>query len=350
MRTPTILRGQARLGALGALLILLFTSCAGDQPQNALDPAGPYAREADYLWDITYGVAVVIFVVVEAALVWVLIRFRHRPGRKAAQFHGNTRLEIILTVIPAMILAAIAVPTVDTIFDLARAPEGAMEIEVVGHRFWWEYRYPGEGVTTANELHIPVDTPIRIRLLGAEVDPVPPEEPEVIHSFWVPRLGGTQDVIPGRETQILIQADEPGVYLGQCKEFCGLGHGDMRLRVYAESQDDFDGWVADMKQPQGSLSGQAAEGKEIFERGGEGLSQPCAGCHAVEADAQGIAPNLTNFAERHTFAGAIVENNPENLRAWIADPQSVKQGAKMPDVGASPEQIDALVAYLRSLR
>ncbi|MGH2819370.1 MAG: cytochrome c oxidase subunit II [Actinomycetota bacterium] len=348
MRPSIASRGRARPSALGALLILLFTSCGGDQPQSALEPAGPFARDADQLWDITFGVAVVIFFVVEAALVWVLFRYRHRPGRKAAQFHGNTRLEIILTVIPAMILATIAVPTVDTIFDLARAPEGAMEIEVIGHRFWWEYRYPEEGITTANEMHIPVDTPIKLRLVGAEADTIDQQE-EIIHSFWVPQLGGAQDIIPGREATLLIQADDPGVYRGQCKEYCGLAHGDMRLRVHAETQEGFDSWVADTTDAPSQPTGLAAEGRQIFESGGGGITQPCAGCHAVETDAQGVAPNLANFAARETFAGAIFPNEPEFLRAWIADPQAEKAGAKMPDVGASPQQIDALVAYLRSL-
>jgi cytochrome c oxidase subunit 2 len=192
---------------------------------------------------------------------------------------------------------------------------------VQGRQFWWRYDYPGLGVVTAN------------------------------HSFWVPRLAGAEDVIPGRTNYIRMQADEPGVYFGQCKEFCGLSHSRMRIKVFAHEQEEFDQWVEDQlaqaqAEPAGSLERQGAE---IF-------NNTCTACHAVdgtesapEDDSSLAGPNLTHFASRTTFAGAIFENTPENLRDWIDNPPAMKPGATMPDYGLSSEEIDAVVAYLQTL-
>jgi cytochrome c oxidase subunit 2 len=343
------MRGKSRLG-LGALLTviaLLGSACAKDAPQDTLRPAGPFARDADRLWDLTFAIAVVVFVIVEGLLVYALIKFRARPGREAAQFHGNTRVEVVLTVIPALLLAGLAVPTVATVFDLAEKPKGDfLDVTVIAHQFWWEYRYPEQGIVSANEMNIPTDKPIYLTLRGAVLEPVD-NNAEVIHSFWVPRLGGTQDVVPGRINHLKIQADEPGTYLGQCKEFCGLGHPDMRLRVIAHTPADFDTWVAGQQAPAATgLRGDAADGEGLFEETG------CTGCHAIDPglDAQPrLGPNLTHIASRTTFAGAIFDNNASNLADWLADPPALKPGAKMPDLGLSEDQISALVAYLQAL-
>jgi cytochrome c oxidase subunit 2 len=281
-------------------------------------------------------------VIVEAVLVFAIIKFRHNPNRHAAQFHGNTKLEVILTAIPAIILAGIAIPTIDQIFSLAEEPPGDyLEVTVEGRQFWWRYEYPGLGIVTANELHIPVDRDVRVKLEGYDV----------IHSFWVPRLAGSEDVVPGRTNFIRMRADEPDTYLGQCKEFCGLSHSRMRLKVIAQTPEDFDQWVEDQQaeaaaQPAGSLERQGAE---IF-------AGTCTACHAIDGtenapDDDGVlaGPNLTHFASRTTFAGAIFENNPENLHDWIDDPPGMKPGATMPDYGLSSEEIDAVVAYLQTL-
>jgi cytochrome c oxidase subunit 2 len=330
-----------------AALALLATACAQDAPQDVFKPAGPNAEKADDLWNIVFPVAVAIFFIVEGLLVFAVIRFRHRPGREAKQFHGNTRLEVVLTAVPALILAGVAVPTVGTIFDLAEEPEGAMTVKVVARQFWWEYTYEDLGITTANELHIPTNTPIRIKLEGGITDPVDGSA-EVIHSFWVPRLGGTQDIVPGRTNFITLEADKPDTYLGQCKEFCGLGHANMRLRVIAESQADFEEWVAGLSdEPTESVTA----GAQLFQEGADNISQPCSTCHSVEATAPQPAtgPNLEGFANRETFAGATLENNDENLANWLANPADLKEGAKMPDVGLTQDQIDDLIAYLRTL-
>ena len=356
MRGSKARAGRARLGALTGLVIIALGACSEDRPQSVLRPAGEYARKADGLWDLTFGVAVVIFLLVEGALVFTLFRYRARPGREASQFHGNAKLEVILTLVPALILAGIAVPTIRTVFDLASKPEGALPITIKAHQFWWEYQYPGAGVVTANELHIPTGRPVYLTMEGELADRVSGGN-EVNHSFWIPRLGGTQDVVPGRITHLTLEADEPGTYLGQCKEFCGLGHANMRLRAVAQTPGDFDAWLSDQQQPSvPPSSGLAAEGARLFAEGsqdGQFADGPaCASCHAVDStalEAANIGPNLTHFAGRSTFAGAIFKRTDENLAAWLENPAGVKPGALMPDVGLTQEQIDALVAYLQTL-
>ncbi len=327
-----------------ALLALFVVGCAEDAPQDFVQyQQGPGADEQDKLWDLTFGIATVIFVIVEGLLVFTLIRFRRRPGREAAQFHGNTKLEVILTVIPSLILAGVAVPTVRTIFAQSASPPDALHVRVVARQFWWEFQYPELGITTANEPHIPTGQPVTFELLGANDD--------VVHSFWVPRLGGSQDVVPGRQTRVIYEASEPGEYWGQCKEFCGLSHANMRLRVIAEEPAAFETWVREQAAPAAAPTDSLAQrGREVF------LQSACAGCHTIAGtEAAGIVgPNLTHFASRGTFAGAMFQNTAENLRGWVADAPAVKPGARMPagirDLGLTQEEVDAIVAYLLTLK
>ena len=336
MRTPAGWRKRAFV-ALAGIVTLVGTACAADAPQDYISGQnGPVAERADELWDVTFAIAVAIFFIVELLLIFTIVRFRARPGTEAKQFHGNTKVEVILTVIPALILAALAVPTVQTIFDLSSRPDGALDVKVVARQFWWEYEYKDAGIVTANEMHIPVDTPVYLTLEGDDV----------IHSFWVPKLAGKQDVVPGRSNQLTIHADEPGTYQGQCTEYCGLSHANMRLLVIAHPQEEFDEWVADQQQDaEGATDSLAAQGEELF------LEGECINCHAVQGtDAQSrVGPDLTHFASRTTFAGAMFDNNTENLRDWLDDPPAMKPGAKMPDYGLSADEIDALVAYLQTL-
>lgn len=333
---------RTRVFALLALLAFTAVACGGGGPQSVLDPEGEYAREPDKLWNLVFWIAVVIFFVVEAVLVWAVVKFRHNPDRQAAQFHGNTKLEVILTAIPAIILAGVAIPTIGQIFNLSEEPVGDyVKVNVQGRQFWWRFEYPDLGIVTANELHIPVGQDVRLELDGYDV----------VHNFWVPRLAGGEDVIPTRTNYILMKADRPDVYLGQCKEFCGESHSRMRIRVIAQTPQEFDRWVAEQQEDAAQeQSGVAAEGAEIF-------NQTCTACHAVKGtanapeDDSGLAgPNLTHFASREWFAGNIFENNEENLRRWIDDPPAMKPGATMPDYGLDEEQIDAVVAYLQTLR
>lgn len=369
MRTRTrLILGLAALAASVA-------ACAPNAQQDSLNPQGPYADKIYDLFVPVFWIAVGVFVVVEGLLLFISLRYRRRKGRAAEippQIHGNNRLEIGWTILPALILAGVAVPTVTTIFDLAREPQGdVLEVNVLAHQWWWEFDYPQEGVNTANELHIPTGRPVYLTLcavgLGYEDQPTPsecqPGPPDgaipaaigdgVIHSFWVPELAGTQDVVPGQANTLTLQADAPGRYSGQCKEFCGLSHAYMKFAVVAHTPEDYDAWLrgqqADAVMPEsGSL---AATGMDVF------LGQ-CIACHAVQGleDANGNpvvangGPNLTHFASRECFAGCWLQNDdPEELAAWLDNPAAVKQGSWMPDYGLTPEEIDAVVAYLQGL-
>ena len=357
-----------------ALLLLLgFTvlglaACSGSGPASTLEPKGPVAEDIDRLWDIVFWAAVVIFVLVEAALVYALWRFRERrdPEHRPKQVHGNTRLEVVWTIIPAVILAIIAVPTLTTLFDIrtVESGEGVFELEVIGHQWWWEVDYPAYGLETANEIHIPEDTEIRITLTSADV----------IHSFWVPPLAGKRDAVPGRLSTMKLTADDPtppGESIpGQCAEFCGLAHADMRFKVFVHTAEDFEAWVESQLEPAViPTEGLAAAGWDTY-------SQVCTACHqATVIDADGViervgqsaeewayAPDLTHFGSRTTFAGAKYENNTELLTEWLHDPSLLKpmdpdrndipngRILGMPNFNLTPDEIDGLIALLQGWR
>jgi cytochrome c oxidase subunit 2 len=357
-------RRTSQVLALAALAVV-GAACSPDATQSALEPKGPYAREAHELFVPVFWVAVGIFVIVQAALVWFVIRYRHRKDRTTIppQVHGNTKLEIAWTILPTLVLAGVAVPTVATIFELAREPEGqVLEVKVLAHQWWFEFDYPEQGIDLANELHIPTGRPVHLTMcavgLGYRDQPVPSDcqQPPaavgdaVIHSFWVPELAGTQDVIPGRTTFLTLQADEPGTYEGQCKEFCGLSHAYMKFVVIAHEPAEFDAWVANQQAPPGELAGDAAAGRDVF------LAR-CTGCHAIDGmtTAEGApltangGPNLSHFAGRSCFAGCMLENTDENLRRWLDDPPAVKAGSWMPDYNLSEQEIEQLIAFLNAL-
>jgi cytochrome c oxidase subunit 2 len=326
----------------GAVALLVLAGCARTAPQDALEPAGPYARQIDTLFNWVFWTAAGVFFLVEGLLVYALFRFRHRPGRPTPrQVHGNPRLEVAWTIAPAALLAAIAVPTILLTFGLARRPADALDIQVVAHQFWWEVRYPSEQVVTANEVHIPVGRPVFVRLTSVDV----------IHSFWIPRLAGKRDVRPGATTHLVLEAERPGVYLGQCAEYCGLSHANMRLRVVAQPPEQFRAWLDAQRAPVAAQPSEAA--MAALQRGG------CAGCHtlngvegfgAPSVETSTVGPDLTHFGSRQTLAGAILENTPEELAAWLRDPQAVKPGNDMVIPKLTEEEVAALVAYLQSLK
>lgn len=329
-----------RMALFTAALAALLAACTQEYPYNSLAPAGPVAeKQADLYW-LVFWIAAAVFVLVEGALVFAIWRFRRRsPGDTPRQVHGNTRLEIAWTIIPALLLAGVAVPTVGTIFDLAESPPGAMRIDVFAHQWWWEVRYPSLQVVTANEVHIPTGEQVVIEL----------ESDDVIHSFSVPRLAGKQDVVPGRVNTLNLAADEPGTYFGQCQEFCGLSHANMKFRVIAHEPADFDAWV------QSQLAEAAAPPSAEVEQ----LLPTCFACHVIAGvggpDPTGppppiTGPDLTHIASRQAIAAGLLPNTEEGLATWLRDPPAVKAGSKMPDYGLTEDQIDALVEYLRSLR
>jgi cytochrome c oxidase subunit II len=302
--------------------------------------------------------------------VYAIFRFRGKPGDpEPRQIHGNTVVEIIWTVIPALILAAIAVPTVKAIFQTNTTPKNALTIEVVGHQWWWEFRYPDYHLTTANEIHVPVGRTVSLRM--GTID--------VVHSFWLPAFAGKRDVFPNRETRLWFKAEVAGEYPGQCAEFCGIQHARMGYRIRAQKPEEFDAWVAHMQtlaaKPAKTASGDsvhtASAGARVQQKpqapsqdttaaphgaqyaAGEKLfqSKGCVACHslvAVDAPKGMVGPNLANVGARSYVAAGTLKNSDENLAHWIRDPQGIKKGVLMPNLGVSETDAKALVAFLRA--
>jgi cytochrome c oxidase subunit 2 len=330
------------LAAAVAVLGLVLGACGGrNLPQDALDPKGSISRQLNDLIGPVFIVAALVFVLVEGLIIYAVIRFRRRSEDEApVQVHGNARLELTWTIIPAAILAVIGVLTVATLIDLDRTPTGpkVVPVTVTGHQWWWEFAYPGRGVTTANELHIPTGRKIAVSLRSADV----------IHSFWPPKLAGKMDVIPNRRNHLVIEADKPGTYYGQCAEFCGLSHADMRLRVVAHTPAAFERWVAANATPAAlppPTDAQAAAGSLLFRQKG------CASCHTVKGYSAGtVGPDLTHLQQRQVFAGGIFELNAKNLRTWIRNPPGEKPGSIMPKLELSEQEITQLIAYLGTLK
>jgi cytochrome c oxidase subunit 2 len=345
-RKPTR-RSRARVVRLvlfAGILAVLLAACSQPYPYNTLNPAGPVADKQADLFAVVFWIAVVVFVLVEGALVVAMVRFRSRgPGDIPKQIHGNTRLEVIWTILPALLLAGVAVPTVGTLFDLADVPEGGLRVNVIGHQWWWEIQYPDLKVITANEVHVPTDRPVNLTL----------RSDDVIHSFWVPRLAGKQDLIPGRDIELSIQAPTPGTYRGQCAEYCGLSHANMRFRVVAQEPGEFDAWVQQQRTaaPAPAPGSEAAEGLEVFRTPLPQGTGACIACHAVQGVEDAVArvgPDLSHVGGRQTIAAGILPNTEDGLTRWLRNPPRAKPGSKMPNYQLTDEQIEALVAYLRS--
>jgi len=330
--------------ALAVLFVLAFSSGPGtaaqiDQfPQTTLEPKSEVARAIDDVLDGIVIWVIVIFVVVQAALVLTVAKFRHRPGGAPARnLHGNTTLEIAWTLAPAIILAFIAVPTVKVIFSNAKPTKGDVQVRVVGHQWWWEFQYPGKGVITANELHIPVGKTVSLEL----------ESVDVIHSFWVPAFAGKKDLIPGRTNHLWFTPETTGTYSGQCAEFCGASHANMYFKVVVQTQEEFDAWLAQQKAPvappdSGSL---AARGLEVYSKG------QCVACHMIDGVSYGVVgPNLGKVSTRQTIAAGMFPNDDEHLSAWIRNAPALKPGSLMLKQELSDDDLAALVAYLRTRR
>jgi cytochrome c oxidase subunit 2 len=320
-----------------ALVVLLAGSAwAAGFPQNTLDPTTDFGHKTHWLFMDILWWEIGIFVVVEGALVVALLRFMGRKGEDPHQMHGHTGVEVAWTLAPAMILVFIGVPTVMTIFRTqAPAPKNSLEIQVIGHQWWWEFRYPQLGIVTANEVHLPQGRPVHFILNSADI----------IHSFWIPRLGGKRDVIPTRTNHLWWTADSVGVMPGQCAEFCGTSHANMRLLGVVDSPSDFDAWVAAEKDtlpvpPSDSL---ALEGAKVFANPGK----LCSTCHTMNGVSAGVVgPNLSHVGSRRFIAAGLLENTPTNIARWVQNPPAVKPGALMPVIGITPDEARALAAYL----
>jgi cytochrome c oxidase subunit 2 len=314
-------------------------------PTNIFLPASTPARWIFDLSLLVYGVAAIIFVVVATLLVYAIVKFRKRPdddGREPAQVYGSQQIELAWTIIPILIVVVFFLSSARVIAftegrGQGRGSAGAgLTVTVVGHQFWWEYRYPGLGVVTANELHVPAQAaPTFLELRSVDTD----------HSFWVPRLGGKTDLIPNFPNQMWIDPKEPGLYLGQCAQYCGTQHAKMLLRVYVDTPEDFGRWVEAQKRP-ARTDEAVARGRAVLE------STACMSCHAVAGTAATgrFGPDLTHLMSRETLGAGIVPNSRENLRAWIADPSAFKPGCLMPAMGLDDAELDAVTDYLFTLR
>lgn len=336
------MRATKRVGLLAALIVLL-SGCVSNARQDTLKAHGSIARQLNHLFIPVFWIAVGVFCLVAGLVSIAVVRFRARSDDEAPrQIHGHTALELTWTVIPALLLTFIAVPTVKMVFDINRIPKKAMTINVTGHRWWWQMDYtepanPSKTVfSTATELHIPIRQKVDINLTSVDV----------IHNFWVPELAGKLYAIPGRHNRLVLEADRAGTYYGQCAEFCGTSHGNMRLRVVAESASDFQNWESGMAAgPVVPGSPDAQTGLQLF------TSLGCAGCHTIDGISSGVVgPNLTHFKDRSTFAGSIFANNDNNLHLWLANPPAEKPGSVMPNLHLSEDQINKLIAYLDTLR
>ena len=329
-----------------AFVLTVAPACA-DGPSgvtNIFKPDGAPARSIFDYTMLVLAICATIFVIVVCLLVYTVTRFRRRSGddgREPPQVYGSNQIELAWTVIPILIVFVLSLVTARTIAEIqdATPPPKALQVTVVGHQWWWEIRYPEAGIVTANELHVPVSDAAQSRPTFLKL-----ESADVAHSFWVPQLAGKIDLIPNRDNQMWIEPMTPGTYLGNCAEYCGTQHAQMRIRVIVHQPGEFEEWVA-AQQREGANVAQAMTGRDIF------FSTSCVNCHTIKGtDADGkFGPDLTHLMDRETLGSGAAANTPEMLRAWVRDPQKLKQGCYMPDMQLTDEEIDQLVRYLLTL-
>ncbi len=332
---------------LSAMAVAAFAQPA-PSPLSPTNIFAPVSTPAQSIFDLSLFVLEVtgaIFLVVFSLLAYAVVRFRKGRAadqREPAQVYGSSQLELAWTVIPVLIVVVLFLAAARVIASIQNAvrPSNALEVTVIGHQFWWEYRYPSLKVVTANELHIPVSdpahpTPTFLTLLSADTD----------HSFWVPRLAGKTDLIPNHPNSTWVDPHQTGLYLGQCAQYCGTQHALMLLRVYVDSREDFDRWIQEQRRP-AQVGSTPSEGRRIFE------TTACVNCHTITGTmAHGtFGPDLTHLMSRQTIASGAVKNTIGNLIAWIYKPDVFKPGCKMPSMGLTVQQSAAVAAYLATLR
>ncbi|WP_026694438.1 cytochrome c oxidase subunit II [Peribacillus kribbensis] len=323
-------------------LLLLTLPLAGCSPFSSvavLNPKGEQAKEQVDLITLSISLMALVFLVVLILFIRFVYKYRQRPGYTPDPIHQNRnkKFELIWTISPFIILFILAVPMIQTTFGEEQESKSPSDltVKVTASHYWWRFEYPGQGIETAEELHLPKGKKVTLVLHSTDV----------IHSFWVPQLGGKLDVIPGRTNKLSLTPLENGTYQGKCAELCGKSHANMRFKVKVENEDDFNSWIAGLKsgnQTQ-SLSKSEAEGKSLF-------NENCLTCHAVEAQVENKkGPNLAGFAERERVAG-ILPNTKEHLEDWMKDPQKFKPGSEMPKVkGLDKKEYEKLAEYLQTL-
>lgn len=311
---------------------------------SIFDPAStPATMILDYT-TLVLGVCGAIFAIVTALIIYSLVRFRARPGddgREPPQVYGSARVELAWTIIPVIIVIVLGLATARTILAVQKEepPAGSLVVTAIGHQWWWEFHYPQYGFTTANELHIPVSDPGAPRPTFFNL-----QSQDVIHSFWMPQLAGKMDLIPNRENHLWVEPREPGLYVGQCAEYCGTQHANMLLRVVVQPRREFEAWARAQQQP-AAENASAREGREIFER------TACINCHVVRGTAANgrFGPDLTHLMSRATLGAGVAANDRDHLRDWIAHPDPMKPGVLMPAMQLEAKQIERVVDYLVTL-
>jgi cytochrome c oxidase subunit 2 len=337
MTPPPRLRRLLPLFALG--LVLVLTGC--NEQQDTLAPRSHAESDIASLFWWMMGVAWFGIALVVALMIFAWRKAHRRPGHGVKEGE-KVGFRVVIgagIVFPIALIATLFVIADIFVIKTTEAPAKdatRMTVLVIGHQWWWEVRYPGTTAVTANEVHIPVRTPVRLEVQTADV----------IHSFWVPRLNRTIDAIPGRQNAIELYADAAGRYRGQCDEFCGLQHAHMAFYVFADPPAVFRRWLSNQEKPAASSAGAAAKGQHVF------LTSSCSNCHSIRGtSASGyVGPDLTHLQTRTTIGALTMRNTRQNLARWILDSQSVKPGNQMPNMRLSGDQMNALLTYLESLR
>ena len=313
-------------------------------PSSVFAAVSTPAHEINTVAFFVISITGAIFVIVGGLLAYSIVRFRVRPGednREPPQVYGSNPIEFAWTTVPVLIVLVLFLVTVRTIYTVQEParPPGALNVRVIAHQWWWEFRYPG-GIVTANELHVPLSDPKAPTPTFLDL-----ESADVAHSFWVPRLAGKTDVIPNKKNSMWIDPHVAGTYLGQCAEYCGTEHGLMLLRVIVEPRADFDRWVLAQKEPP-AMDASAVHGRQVFE------STACVNCHTIRGTAADgrFGPDLTHLMARETIGAGVAMNSRDHLKIWVSDPNVMKPGVLMPAMNLGDKDLDDLVAYLATLR
>ncbi|MCI0338684.1 MAG: cytochrome c oxidase subunit II [Acidobacteria bacterium] len=317
-------------------------------PEQVTNIFKPLATPSESIYQIsllTLAICGVIFLIVGGLLVYTIIRFRTRSNDEQSeppQIYGSNQIELAWTVFPILIVFVLILVTARTISDVQNAthPPDSLKVTVVGHQWWWEIRYPDLGIVTANELHVPVSDPAKPRRTVLKL-----QSADVAHSYWVPQLSGKVDLIPNRDNYMWFDPKQTGLYLGNCAEYCGTQHAHMLIRVIVHQQEEFDRWVLEQQKPAVD-NREVTAGRKVF------LSTSCVNCHTISGTIAGgkFGPDLTHLMSRDTLGAGAIKNTPNLLRAWVHDPQKLKEGCLMPDMQLSQQELDLIVAYLSTLK
>ena len=351
-RSEVGLAARCGLAVLAILALPAIAHAQAAHPPAITDPASPNAADLANLYNVIFFMAVGVFVLVEGLILYATFKFRRRPEHAhtlPAQVHGNATIEMVWTVVPAIIVIVISALSYRSLVAGYAVPADAIKVNAIGHQWWWEFQYAAPivspTITTATELVVPVGKPVQVML----------DSVDVLHAFWVPQLAGKRDAVPGTrdggygQNNVWFVVNRPGRFEGQCAELCGAQHSGMRFTVVAMAEADYQAWLAAHAQPAAPPPPGSAQarGLELMSKRG------CQGCHSIDgvkAMLGKVGPNLTHVAERKRLAGGVFENTPANLTSWVDNPQVHKPSAVMPDLGLKPDEIADVVAYLQSLK